>query len=157
MPEDFDDLLGGIGEGDEGAGMDDLLGGGGDDSGGDSALDDLLSQAGEASDSIDSEGLHAASFPHADEGESHHHDPAQMQELLSDVPVAIRVEFGRRKMKIRDILHLGPGKVVELDRSASDPVHIYCNNKLIGEGEIMVQKDESFCVRITKLYDANNH
>jgi len=71
-------------------------------------------------------------------------------DLLLDVPLPIAVELGRTNMAIRDILDLGPGSVVELDRSAGEPVDILVNGKLVARGEVVVI-DESFGVRVVDI------
>ncbi len=78
--------------------------------------------------------------------------PAEAQniELLLDVPLQITVELGRTRRKIRDVLAMGPGSVVELDRLAGEAVDILVNGKLIAKGEVVVI-DENFGVRITDI------
>ncbi len=71
-------------------------------------------------------------------------------DLLLDVPLPISVELGRTNMVIRDILDLGPGSVVELDRAAGEPVDILVNGKLVAKGEVVVI-DESFGVRVVDI------
>jgi flagellar motor switch protein FliN/FliY len=70
--------------------------------------------------------------------------------LLMDVPLQVTVELGRTKKLIREILDLGPGSVVELDKLAGEPVDVYVNTKLIAKGEVVVI-DENFGVRITEI------
>ncbi len=71
-------------------------------------------------------------------------------ELLLDVPLEITVELGRTSMLVKDILELGTGSVIELDKLAGEPVEIMVNNKLIAKGEVVII-DENFGVRITKI------
>lgn len=71
-------------------------------------------------------------------------------ELILDIPLEIRVELGRSARKIREVLELGPGSVVELDKQAGEPVDILVNNKLFARGEVVVI-DENFGVRITDI------
>lgn len=71
-------------------------------------------------------------------------------EMLLDVPVKIRVELGRCRMQVQDILRLGRGAVVELDKLAGDALDIYVNDRLVARGEVLVQ-NQSFCVRITDI------
>jgi flagellar motor switch protein FliN/FliY len=70
--------------------------------------------------------------------------------LLMDVPLQVTVELGRTKKLIREILDIGPGSVVELDRLAGEPIDVYVNTKLIAKGEVVVI-DENFGVRITEI------
>jgi len=70
--------------------------------------------------------------------------------MLLDIPVDIHVEIGGTKASIRDILQLGPGAIIELDRLAGQPADIIVNGKLIGQGDIVVI-NETFGIRVTKL------
>jgi flagellar motor switch protein FliN/FliY len=70
--------------------------------------------------------------------------------LLDDVDLQVKVELGRTRMYVQDILRLGPDAVVELDRSAGDPVDIYVNDRLVARGEVLVL-DDNFCVRVTEI------
>ena len=71
---------------------------------------------------------------------------------LLDVGLNVSVELGRKSMKIREILGLGPGKIIELDKLAGEPVDLLVNGKLLAKGEVVVV-DENFGVRITELVD----
>ena len=70
--------------------------------------------------------------------------------LLLDVPLEISVELGSTKMRIKEILELGIGSVIELDRLAGELVDILVNGKLIAKGEVVVI-DENFGVKITDI------
>jgi len=71
-------------------------------------------------------------------------------DLLLDVPLEVTVELGRTRMQIREILELGKGSIVELEKVAGEPVEIYVNGKLIARGEV-VTIDENFGVKITDI------
>ena len=71
-------------------------------------------------------------------------------DLLLDVNLPISIELGRTTMKIKDILNLGPGAVVELKKLAGEPVDLLVNNKVVARGEVVVV-DENFGLRITSL------
>ena len=73
-------------------------------------------------------------------------------DLLLNVSLQVTAELGKCKMNVRDILKLGTGSVVELDRLAGGPVDLLVNNKLVARGEV-VSIDENFGVRITELID----
>ncbi len=75
-------------------------------------------------------------------------------DLLMDVNLQITVELGRRDMNFGDILQLGRGSVVELNKMADEPVDIYVNRSKIAEGEVVVV-DEHFGVRVTKLLSSS--
>jgi flagellar motor switch protein FliN len=71
-------------------------------------------------------------------------------DLLLDVPLQITVELGRTRMLIKEVLELGIGSVVELNKLAGEAVEVFVNNKLIAKGEVVVI-DENFAVRITNI------
>lgn len=71
-------------------------------------------------------------------------------QLLLDVPLQITAELGRATMKIEDVLKLGPGSIIELNKLAGEPVDLLVNGKLIAQGEVVVV-DENFGVRITSI------
>ena len=75
-------------------------------------------------------------------------------DLVLDVSLPIRVELGRARMQIQDILKLVPGSVIELDKSAGDPVDLYINDRPIARGEVVVI-DENFGVRLTGIVTAS--
>ena len=70
--------------------------------------------------------------------------------LLLDVPLQLSVELGSTRMKIKEILELGVGSIVELERLAGEPVDILVNGKLIAKGEVVVI-DENFGVKVTDI------
>lgn len=72
-------------------------------------------------------------------------------DLIRDVPLRIAVELGRASLTVREILALGVGSVVELDRLAGEPVDVLVNDRLIGRGEVVIV-DESFGVRLTEVF-----
>ena len=71
-------------------------------------------------------------------------------DLLKDVPLSVTAELGRTKMLVKEILKLGVGSVVELDKLTGEPVDILVNGKVIARGEV-VAIDENFGVRITEV------
>ena len=73
-------------------------------------------------------------------------------DYLNDLQLNVYIELGRTQMKIKDILELERGYVIELDKLASEPVDIYVNNKKIAEGEVVVI-DKHFGIRIVNLID----
>lgn len=70
--------------------------------------------------------------------------------LLMDVSMEMTVELGRTRKLIRDILSIGEGTIMELDKLAGEPVDILVNHKLIAKGEVVVI-DENFGVRVTEI------
>lgn len=71
-------------------------------------------------------------------------------DLVVDIPVRITVELGRTRKTIGEILSMGPGAVVELNKMAGEPVDVLVNGKLIARGEVVVI-DESFGIRLTEI------
>ncbi len=71
-------------------------------------------------------------------------------DMLLDVELEVLVELGRKSMKIRDVLKLGKGSLIELNKTAGEPLTIYVNNRKLAEGEVVVV-DDNFGIRITKL------
>ena len=77
-------------------------------------------------------------------------DPNRRLELLLDVPLDVSVELGRARVSIQDLLALGPGSVIELDKIAGEPLDILVNDRLVARGEAVVVNDK-FGVRITDI------
>lgn len=71
-------------------------------------------------------------------------------DMLDDVELDVKIELGRTEMYIEDVLGLGAGSVVKLDKAAGDPVDIFINERLVARGEVLVLND-SFCVRINDI------
>lgn len=70
--------------------------------------------------------------------------------MILDVPLKVSVELGRTKMAINDLLQLGQGSVIELDKIAGEPMEILVNDKLVAMGEVVVV-NEKFGVRLTDV------
>lgn len=71
-------------------------------------------------------------------------------DLILDVTLNVAVELGRTTMRVRDVLSMGPGSVVELNKNAGEPVEVVVNGKVLARGEVVVI-DENFGVRITEV------
>jgi flagellar motor switch protein FliN len=71
-------------------------------------------------------------------------------DLLRDVPLLLSVELGRCRMPVSEVLRLGPGSVVELQKSAGESLDIYVNERLVARGEA-VMVGERYGVRITEV------
>lgn len=71
-------------------------------------------------------------------------------DLLNDVALNLKIELGRSSMCIEDVLKLGEGSIVELDKLAGDPVDVFVNERLIARGEVLVLND-NFCVRVSEI------
>ena len=74
-------------------------------------------------------------------------------DLIMDVPLEVTVELGRTTKSISDILDFGPGKIIELNRIAGEPIDVLVNGKYVAKGEVVVI-EESFGVRITEIVNA---
>ena len=70
--------------------------------------------------------------------------------MILDVPLKVSVELGRTKMLVNDLLQLGQGSVIELDKIAGEPMEILINDKLVALGEVVVV-NEKFGVRLTDV------
>lgn len=71
-------------------------------------------------------------------------------DLIMDIPLRVTVELGGTKLKIKDVLELGRGSVIELHRLAGEPVDLLVNGKLMAKGEVVVI-NENFGLRITEI------
>lgn len=71
-------------------------------------------------------------------------------DLLMDIPLEISVELGRVKMVVKDVVELGSGSIVEIDKAAGEPVDVMVNGRLVARGEVVVIED-NFGVRITEI------
>jgi len=71
-------------------------------------------------------------------------------DLLRDVPLVVQAEMGRTKMLVRDILKLGEGSLIPLEKEAGEAADILVNNKLIARGEV-VEIDGNYGVKITEI------
>ncbi|GHU89724.1 flagellar motor switch protein FliN [Spirochaetia bacterium] len=74
--------------------------------------------------------------------------------LIMDVNMEMTVELGRTRKSIKEILSMGEGTIIELDKLAGEPVDILVNHKLIAKGEVVVI-DENFGVRVTEIVPPN--
>jgi flagellar motor switch protein FliN/FliY len=70
--------------------------------------------------------------------------------LLLEVPLSISVELGRTSLTIRELLALGQGSILQLDRHAGEPVDVLVNGKRLARGEVVVI-DEDFGIRVTEV------
>jgi flagellar motor switch protein FliN/FliY len=82
-------------------------------------------------------------------------EPATQKEvrnidIILDVPLDVAVELGKTKKSIKEILELGPGSIIQLDRLAGEPVDLLVNGKLIAKGEVVVI-DENYGIRISAI------
>ena len=81
--------------------------------------------------------------------------PERGLEFLYDVPLQISVEVGRSKILLKDLLKMGEGYVIELDKLAGDPLDLYVNSRLIAKGEAVMVGDK-FGIRLTDVVSPVN-
>jgi flagellar motor switch protein FliN len=86
----------------------------------------------------------------ADTGAGEKKERVPSMELLLDIPLEITAELGRTRMIINDLLQLGQGSVIELNKLAGEPLEILVNQKLIARGEVVVV-NEKFGIRLTDI------
>lgn len=79
-------------------------------------------------------------------------EPSPQLDIIQNVAVNISVEVGRSSLRIRDLIRLGQGSVVELDRVAGEPLDLCVNNTVIARGEIVLVNDR-YGIRLTQVVD----
>ena len=70
--------------------------------------------------------------------------------LIMDIPVSLSVELGQTQMEVRDVLSLGTGSVIELNKLQEEPVDLRINGRLIARGEVVLIKN-NLAVKISEL------
>ena len=113
----------------------------GEEASGDEGEADLVEPADE--DSVQESG-------EAQEGSEGSRDEKGNVDLIMDLPLQVVVELGRTKMLINDLLQIGQGSVIELNKQVGEALDILVNGKLVARGEVVVVKDK-FGVRITEV------
>lgn len=76
-------------------------------------------------------------------------------DFLYDIPLQISVEVGRSKILLKDLLKMGEGYVIELDKMAGEPLDLYVNSRLIARGEAVMVGDK-FGIRLTDVVSASD-
>lgn len=71
-------------------------------------------------------------------------------ELLKNIPVTISIEVGRTSLKIKDLMMLTQGSIVELDRLAGEPLDLLVNSTLVAQGEVVLVNDR-YGMRLTQI------
>lgn len=74
-------------------------------------------------------------------------------DLIMDVELPISIRFGQTTMALEDIMKLGHGSVIELDKLAEEPVDLLVNGKMLAKGEVVVA-DGHYAIRITQVESA---
>ena len=93
------------------------------------------------------------STPQSSEAPSH---SAADLEAVFDVPVKVSAVLGRARMEVGDLLKLGPGTVLELDRKVGEAIDIYVNNRLVARGEVVLVEDK-LGVTMTEIIKAERN
>ena len=86
----------------------------------------------------------------ADGGKERNSGKERNLDLILDIPLKVTVELGRTKMIVSDLLNLGQGSVIELNKLAGEPMEVLVNDKLVARGEAVVV-NEKFGVRLTDI------
>jgi len=73
--------------------------------------------------------------------------------LVMDIPVSLSVELGQTQMEVRDVLNLGTGSVIELNKLQEEPVDLRINGRLIARGEVVIIKN-NLAIKISELIGA---
>ncbi len=89
--------------------------------------------------------------PATEEGRPAASAPARELEAVYDIPVQISAVLGRATMQVSQLLKLGRGAVVELDRKLGEAVDIYVNNRLVARGEVVMVDDNRLGVTMTEI------
>jgi len=75
-------------------------------------------------------------------------------DVLENIPVTLSIEVGRAVIKIRDLMRLTQGSVVELDRIAGEPLDLLVNNTVVAQGEVVLVNDR-YGIRLTRVVPAS--
>lgn len=70
--------------------------------------------------------------------------------VLSDIELDATLQFGSRELPLREVLELGPGDVVELDRHVSEPVDLVIGDRIVARGEVVIVSG-NFALRVTEV------
>ncbi|MBV8918249.1 flagellar motor switch protein FliN [Bradyrhizobium sp.] len=101
--------------------------------------------------------LNAQDAPPLDLGDNEDEQAARIAadlEAVFDVPVQVSAVLGRSKMDVGELLKLGPGTVLELDRRVGEAIDIYVNNRLVARGEVVLVEDK-LGVTMTEIINAD--
>ena len=81
--------------------------------------------------------------------------PPRDLEAVYDIPVQVSAVLGRATMQVSQLLKLGRGAVVELDRKLGEAVDIYVNNRLVARGEVVMVEDNRLGITMTEIVKAD--
>ncbi|MCB0421952.1 MAG: flagellar motor switch protein FliN [Bdellovibrionales bacterium] len=108
-------------------------------------IDEMESMLAETAEGVSDDGSEDAV-----DGPSESSDDERNLDLILDIPLKVTVELGRTKMVVSELLNLGQGSVIELNKLAGEPMEILVNNKMVARGEAVVV-NEKFGVRLTDI------
>lgn len=94
-------------------------------------------------------------MPTAEDAPARTQPPPRDLEAVYDVPVQVSAVLGRATMQVSQLLKLGRGAVVELDRKLGEAVDIYVNNRLVARGEVVMVEDNRLGVTMTEIVKAD--
>ena len=77
--------------------------------------------------------------------------PATMERVI-DVPLAVTIRFGQRQLTLRELLDLGTGSLLELDRQVEEPVDLMLGDRVIARGEVVIV-DGNYGMRVTEVLE----
>ena len=82
-------------------------------------------------------------------------DSMRRQDLVMRIPVTVQVVIGKTKMAVADLMNLGPGTIVSLDRSVGDPVELVVNGHLVARGQLVVVDETTsrFGISLTEVVE----
>uniref|UniRef100_UPI0035AE6EED flagellar motor switch protein FliN n=1 Tax=Acidocella sp. C78 TaxID=1671486 RepID=UPI0035AE6EED len=83
--------------------------------------------------------------------------PNRDLEAVYDIPVLVSAVLGRSTMQVSQLLKLGRGAVVELDRKAGDPIDIFVNNRLIARGEVVMLDETKLGITMTEIVKSDRN
>lgn len=116
----------------------------------------MADESSNLAESLDAEDLLAAEEVESTQGQSRHGDSDDRKQkdrnldLIIDIPLRVTVELGRTKMVVSELLNLGQGSVIELNKLAGEPMEVLVNDKLVARGEAVVV-NEKFGIRLTDI------
>ncbi|MEA2903487.1 MAG: flagellar motor switch protein FliN [Alphaproteobacteria bacterium] len=99
--------------------------------------------------------LDRSDMARAGEQEASGHGASDL-EAVFDVPVKVSAVLGRARMEVGELLKLGPGAVLELDRKVGEAIDIYVNNRLVARGEVVLVEDK-LGVTMTEIIKADRN
>ncbi|GAA5264524.1 flagellar motor switch protein FliN [Acidiphilium sp. MT5] len=116
-----------------------------------------ITEAGADAPTINTPGPAVIAAPVTASSANAHHDgfesvrPSRELDAVYDIPVLVSAVLGRATMQVSQILKLGRGAVVELDRKVGDPIDVFVNNRLVARGEIVIIEGTRLGITMTEI------